>query len=116
MTIGQKKPTKYNTLLNFPHLVEEFHPTKNLIDIKDLSKGSHVKVWWICSKSHEWQTIPLNRTKKHRSTGCPICAGKLPSIGRQELLNCQLEVLKNRNESIEIYEKIDLSGMWKRGK
>ncbi|MEI8366133.1 MAG: zinc-ribbon domain-containing protein, partial [Parachlamydiaceae bacterium] len=53
-------------------LAEEWHPTKN----GDLTPdkviiGTHRKVWWQCSKGHEWKTAIVGRSK---GTGCPECA------------------------------------------
>lgn len=57
-----------------PRLVAEWHPTKNeeLLP-SDVSAGSHRKVWWICSKGHEWDTSPKERSA---GRGCPYCSGK----------------------------------------
>ena len=44
-----------NTLKNkFPKLVKEFHKSKNSIDLSNISYGSNKKVWWVCSKGHEY--------------------------------------------------------------
>ena len=55
-----------------PELASEWHPTKNG-DLKPnmVTAGSGKKVWWICSKGHEWQATILNR----KSGGCPYCSG-----------------------------------------
>lgn len=37
----------------------------------DFTCGSSIKVWWICSKQHEWQSTVSNR---NRGNGCPQCA------------------------------------------
>ena len=38
------------------------------------SPTSHKKVWWKCSKGHEWEAMIANRFDKKR--GCPYCAGQ----------------------------------------
>lgn len=45
-------------------LVDEWHPTKNG-DLKptDLAAGSEKKVWWQCSKGHEWEQVIANRSR-----------------------------------------------------
>lgn len=37
----------------------------------DYTYGSHEKVWWKCSKGHEWQAQIKSRTYNH---GCPYCS------------------------------------------
>ena len=69
-----------------PHLVEEWHPTKNKGLFKGKKKkvkltphtitaGSHNMVWWKCTEGidHEWKTTPNSRTNK--DANCPICPG-----------------------------------------
>ena len=41
-----------------------------------VTPGSGKKVWWRCSRGHEWEASPNNRTK---GRGCPYCAGKKAS-------------------------------------
>ena len=63
------------TLENFPLLKKEFHYLKNKsFKPKDFAKGSNKKIWWKCSKGHEWQAIINSRTS--RATGCPFCGGQ----------------------------------------
>lgn len=58
----------------FPHLAEEWHPTKNegLLP-EQFSQGAARKVWWLAECGHEWQD-----TINHRSggRGCPKCRYK----------------------------------------
>ncbi len=62
------------------NLTREWHPTKNVpLTPKDVSHGSHKKVWWICKKSHEWEASISNRAK---GIGCPYCAGQKASKER----------------------------------
>jgi hypothetical protein len=58
-----------------PELATEWHPTKNFpLKPNDVGKGSHKKVWWICSENHEWLAAIHSRTRGH---GCPICSRTL---------------------------------------
>jgi len=60
--------------VRYPDVAKEWHPTKNgQLKPTLVAPMSHKKVWWICSKKHEWQASVANRT---RGTGCPYCAGK----------------------------------------
>jgi len=51
-------------------------------DPETLTLGSNKKVWWKCSKGHEWQAVINNRTK---GSGCPCCAGQKVIKGYNDL-------------------------------
>jgi len=58
-----------------PGLAKEWHPIKNgALTAKDVTIGAHRKVWWVCSRGHEWLGTVASRS---RGRGCPYCAGKL---------------------------------------
>lgn len=60
----------------YPELVNEWHPTKNgNLTPRDVVYGSTQRVWWKCSKGHEWETKIVSRT--HMKTGCPYCVSEL---------------------------------------
>ena len=60
-------------LTSFPHLVKEWHPTKNgELTLNDLTHGSKKKVWWLCPKGHDYYSSIQKRTRKEKS-GCPYC-------------------------------------------
>jgi very-short-patch-repair endonuclease len=64
-------------LSSYPHLVKEWHPTKNgELTPKDFASQSHKKAWWLCPKGHSYDSIIGNRAKKKKPTGCPYCAGQ----------------------------------------
>lgn len=58
-----------------PDLITEWHPTKNTdLTPAMVMKGSHRKIWWLCSTcGHEWETSVKNRDK---GCGCPKCGIK----------------------------------------
>jgi hypothetical protein len=62
-----------NLSLSFPDIAKEWHPTKN-DDLKpnQVAKASHIKVWWLCPRGHEYSTRVASRTTK-RPTGCYEC-------------------------------------------
>ncbi len=74
-----KKVVKSNCLATtHPHLIKEWHSSKNgNLTPNNVSAGSHKKVWWKCDKGydHEWEAAISNRTGKNQR-GCPICAGQ----------------------------------------
>lgn len=62
----------------YPSVAKEWHPVKNhALTSKEVSPGSNKRVWWICARHHEWQAVVYSRTN---GSGCPYCAGNLPSI------------------------------------
>lgn len=66
-----------------PKLALEWHPTKNQpLTPNDLTEGSGVSVWWVCSLGHEWKTSP---DKRKSGSGCPVCAGQLVQVGFNDL-------------------------------
>ena len=63
-----------------PALAKEWHPTKNGdITTDEVTYGSHKKVWWICSQSHEWRATIYNRSKN--LSGCSYCANQKVGYG-----------------------------------
>jgi hypothetical protein len=58
-----------------PYLAKEWHPTANgSLTAKDVRPWSNKRVWWLCSRSHEWQARIADRS---RGNGCPYCSGRL---------------------------------------
>lgn len=54
-----------------PTLAHEWNYDKNIeLTPADVTVSSHKKVWWKCSKGHEWQATIANRSK---GSGCPVC-------------------------------------------
>ena len=57
-----------------PEIIEQWHPTKNINhSLENISVSSDKKVWWLCSKGHEWQAAVYSRTNKTRRSNCPHC-------------------------------------------
>ena len=48
-----------------------------------VSYGSKKKVWWRCQMGHHWQAAVYTRTGE--GTHCPVCTGKLPQPGENDL-------------------------------
>jgi hypothetical protein len=70
---GQQVLPGYNDLAKTdPSLAAEWHPTKNgnLLPTQFTAGSSRVKIWWLCSRGHEYQAKIANRS---HGTGCPIC-------------------------------------------
>ena len=65
-------------------LLEQWDTPRNLPLTPDLvTYGSKRKVWWRCKQGHVWQASICTRTGN--GTGCPVCAGKIPVAGENDL-------------------------------
>lgn len=82
-----------------PNLVREWNHEKNSILPTDITKSSGQKVWWRCSKGHEWQATVSDRVE---GTGCPICSNRQVLIGYNDLETHNPELSSEWN-----YEKND---------
>ena len=66
-----------------PQLLKEWDYEKNgNIDANTVARGSIKKYWWVCSKGHHWEAMPLHRS---RGSGCPFCSGRKPIKGVNDL-------------------------------
>jgi len=62
-------------LSSYPHLVKEWHPSKNgELTPDDYTQGSDRKVWWVCLKGHNYQSTIVDRVRT--TVKCPYCQGK----------------------------------------
>lgn len=79
-------------------LAKEWNYEKNYpLTPQDVKAGSEKKVWWKCSRGHEWQATIKNRKK---GFGCPYCSGRLPIVGETDLATTNPELVLEWN-----YEK-----------
>jgi hypothetical protein len=69
-----KRSSSENCLASLnPKLAAQWHESLNGdLTPTDVTVGSGKKVWWQCSKGHEWQAVVYGRNK---GSGCPYCAG-----------------------------------------
>ena len=91
-----RKPIKgENDLMTVnPELCKEWNYKRNEIKPDEVSQFSNKKVWWICSKGHEWQAIPSNRIN---GNGCPYCSGRHAIEGKTDLLTTNPNLCKEWN-------------------
>ena len=68
-----------------PDISKEWNYEKNG-DLKptEVSYSSNKKVWWKCSKGHEWKTLICDRTGRGK-TGCPYCSNRKIIPGYNDL-------------------------------
>jgi hypothetical protein len=75
----QRASPEYNLSTEKPKLAKEWHPTKNNgLTPEDVTPYSERKVWWQCSKGHEWQIAISSRTGS-KNGNCPYCIGRRAS-------------------------------------
>ena len=111
-----------------PLLAKEWNYEKNTtLTPSQVTFGSGKKVWWKCSKGHEWQASVSNR---HKGRGCPICTSERhTSFPEYALLyylkKCGLDAVhsyKARGYELDIYipsKKIAIEydgGYWHKNK
>lgn len=90
---GKKPILGVNDLLSVsPQLALEWHPTKNG-DLKpsDMMGSSKRRIWWKCSKGHEWKATLDSRSKGH---GCPYCSGRYATTGVNDLRTLRPDIAK----------------------
>ncbi len=81
-----------------PELVREWDYEKNTSFLpNDITADSKKKVWWKCSKGHEWNSYVCDRS---RGVGCPYCNNKRILKGYNDLSTTNPELAKEWN-----YEK-----------
>ena len=57
----------------FPKIAKDWHPTKNAsLTPHKVAPKSNKKVWWVCSKGHDYELAVVERTNSHR--GCTECS------------------------------------------
>ena len=81
---GRKVLPGYNDLATTnPQLTLEWNYQKNNdLTPQMVTSNSNKKVWWICSKGHEWEALINNR---QRGAGCPYCANQKILPGYNDL-------------------------------
>ncbi len=77
----------------YPNIAKQWHPTKNgNLSPYDVTSKSDKKIWWICERGHEWETVIHNRSAHDK--GCPYCAGQRVWIGYNDLATINPDLSK----------------------
>lgn len=77
-------PGENDLATTHPQLAAQWHPTKNgTLTPQMISHGYDRKVWWLCSKGHEWQASPNSRVKT--GAQCPVCSNYIVLPGYNDL-------------------------------
>lgn len=84
-----------NSLSNkFPELLKEWNYEKNgNLKPENISAGSSRRVWWKCSKGHEWRTAINNRTNTSNQNQCPYCQNKKTDVGINDIVTLKCDFL-----------------------
>jgi hypothetical protein len=73
---GKQVSSTNSIAILHPHLINEWHPSKNgTSTVFDFAAMSGKKVWWKCKEAddHEWQAFIYTRAEGY---GCPFCANR----------------------------------------
>ena len=84
---------------NYPEIAKEWNYKKNNTNPENHLPQTNKKVWWICSKKHEYEMLIQSRTAKRYQQGCPYCSNKKVGYGNDLKTNYP-EIAKEWN-----YEK-----------
>ena len=89
---------EYSLMLSNPELTKEWDYIKNgNLRPEYVATNSGKKVWWKCSKGHEWQATIDSR---NNGRGCPYCSGNKVLTGYNDLQTLNPVLAKEWN-----YEK-----------
>lgn len=76
----------------YPEVAKEWDYQKNFPLTPDqVASASNKKVWWRCSKGHEWLASCEKRTLANR--GCPFCSNTRALPGYNDFAHCHPELL-----------------------
>ena len=75
-----------------PEVAREWNYERNgSLRPEHVLSNSGKKVWWKCSKGHEWQAVIQSRSN---GTGCPYCAGRIAITGLNDLQTVNPDLAK----------------------
>ena len=81
----------------YPQIAAEWNYQKNgEMKPSDFASGTSIRVWWRCTKGHEWKTAISSRTCKN-GTGCPYCSNKKIIPGFNDLASSNPQLAKEWN-------------------
>ena len=93
-------PGENDLLTKCPSVAAQWNIEKNgTLLPSQVMAGSQKKVWWKCSRGHEWQAVISSRTNE-KQVGCPYCSGKRICTGYNDFQTKFPEIAEEWN-----YEK-----------
>ena len=78
-----------------PEIAARWHPTKNSKTPQDVTQWSSYSAWWVCEKSHEYESRVASQSGGHK---CHYCSGKYVLSGFNDLETLYPEVAKEWDE------------------
>jgi len=91
-------PGENDLATTHPELAAQWHPTKNAGKTPmEVTSGMRRKVWWQCSRGHEWQATVSSRAD---GAGCPVCANKVIIPGENDMASRYPELAAQWHESL----------------
>ena len=80
----------------YPRLLEEWAYDLNIdVSPEELTLGSTRRVWWRCSRGHEWQATLNDRNRLKGGRGCPFCTGRRVLAGFNDLATTHPDLTKD---------------------
>ena len=106
---NQKIWPGFNDLASlYPKLAKEWNYKRNtIISPSEISPNSRKKVWWICSKGHEWEAFVYSRVY---GRSCPVCSGRIVVKGENDLesrfpaIAREYDITKNEKTPSQIHQ------------
>lgn len=97
---GRKILSGYNDLQTLaPKVAVQFHPSKNGdLSPSTLSPNSNLKLWWMCTLGHEWETSACKRVSQ--GTKCPVCTNRIVLPGFNDLAYLNPDLSKHWHPSL----------------
>lgn len=87
---GRSVTYTHNLAMMFPYIAGQWNQSKNgNLSPQNVAPKSRTKVWWICSRKHEWAAKICDRTSARRN-GCPHCSKRISKRGNLWLDACGL--------------------------
>lgn len=77
-----------NLAVCFPDRLEFWDYDKNIISPHDILPNSDAYAYWKCKMGHTWG-MSINSATDSRKMTCPYCAGRLPILGKTDLLTLE---------------------------
>lgn len=72
-----------------PHLMSQWHPTKNIYSPYEITPKTSKRAWWLCEQGHEWESKVLSRAN---GSGCPFCSGSKVLTGFNDLVTTHPDI------------------------
>ena len=83
---------KQKSLVDNIILMKEWNYDKNNnLEPSVFMPNSNKKVWWICSKGHEYEAYIID---KNNGPGCPICSNKIIVKGINDLATLNPDIVQ----------------------